>query len=47
MYVIVIGEQSGVDFTNVLQTALHTQIPKVQKDTNDVTVFLRFWDLLT
>jgi len=24
---------------------LHVQIPKVQKDTDDVTVFLRFLDL--
>ncbi len=24
---------------------LHTKIPKAQKDTDDLTVFLRFWDL--
>jgi len=24
---------------------LPTQIPKAQKDTDDLTVFLRFWDL--
>jgi len=24
---------------------LHTKIPKAQKDTNDLTVFLHFWDL--
>jgi len=24
---------------------LHAQIPKAQKDSDDLTVFLRFWDL--
>jgi len=29
-------------FTN---SFLHKNIPKTQKDTDDLTVFLRFWDL--
>jgi hypothetical protein len=41
---------SRVDFTNILQAAfalLHMQIPEVKKDTDDLTVLLRFWDLNT
>jgi len=35
-----------VYFTNVLQAAFIQKIPKAQKDTtDDLTVFLRFWDL--
>jgi len=38
--------QSGVLCTNVLQAAFANKDPiKAQKDTNDLTVFLRFWDL--
>jgi hypothetical protein len=35
----------GVDFTNILRKLLCPQIPKAQKDTCDLTVFLCFWDL--
>jgi len=35
-------ETPGVHFTNILQAAF---TPKAQKDTYDLPVFLRFWDL--
>jgi len=36
---------SGVNFTIISEQLLRTQIPKVQTDTDDLTVFLHFWDL--
>jgi len=35
----------GVNFTNILLEALHAQIPKAQKDADDLTTFLLFWDM--
>ncbi len=35
------GVQPGIGFTNILRG----QVPKVQKDTDDMIVFLHFWDL--
>jgi len=35
---------SRVDFTN--DQLLHTKFPKAQKDSQVISVFLRFWDLL-
>jgi len=35
----------GVDFTNDLQAAFARTAPKSVKRTDDLTVFLRFWDL--
>jgi hypothetical protein len=37
--------QAGVDFTNILQAALAHSDPKSSKNTEGLTVFLRFWDL--
>jgi len=36
---------SAVDFTNISRAAFTLKIPKEQKDTGDLTVFLPFWDL--
>jgi len=36
---------SGVNFTNFYEQLLLTGIPKAQKDSDDLTVFLRSWDL--
>jgi len=35
----------GIDFTNVLLAASARVDPKSVKDTEDLTEFLRFWDL--
>jgi len=35
---------SGVNFINILRFLLRVQIPKAQKYTGGVTVFLCFWD---
>jgi len=35
----------GIHFTNVLQAAFAPKDTKVQKDTDDLTVFLHLWDL--
>jgi len=35
----------GVDFTNILHADFVPMIPSVQKDSQVITVFLRFWDL--
>ncbi len=35
----------GVDFTTFYEQLLCAEIPKEQKDTNDLIVFLHFWDL--
>jgi len=37
---------TGVDFTNILMEAFMHADPEGAKDTDDLTVFLRFWDLL-
>ncbi len=37
--------QSGVDFTNMLQAAFASKNPKSTKGTDDLTVFLHFWNL--
>jgi hypothetical protein len=44
-FFITVDFRPGVDFTNVLQSSFSAQIPKAQKDTDDLTVFLCFWDL--
>jgi len=36
---------TGVNFTNVYKQLLLSKISKVQNNTDDLTVFLRFWDL--
>jgi len=37
--------RSKVDFTNVLHAAFTCSDSKSTKDSDDLTVFLRFWDL--
>jgi hypothetical protein len=37
----------GVNITNILRAIFCTQILKVQKDTDVLNVYLRFWDLRT
>jgi len=44
-FFIAVDFRPGVDFINVLQAALALRFQKAQKDTDDLTVFLRFWDL--
>ena len=34
-----------VDFPNIIRAAFALPDPKSAKDTDDLTVFLRFWDL--
>jgi len=36
---------ADVDFTNILRAAFMPADPKSTKDTNNVTVYLRLWDL--
>ncbi len=38
---------SGINFTKILLTAFTHKDPKRAKNTDGLTVFLRFWDLLT
>jgi len=35
----------GVNFTNILHAAFIRPYPKSEKKTDNLTVFLRFWDL--
>jgi len=44
---ILIPHRHGVNFISsaFYEQLLHAQIPKVQKETDDMTVFLHFWDL--
>ncbi len=37
----------GADFSYILQPTFRREDPKEQKDTDDLTVFLRFLDLRT
>ncbi len=38
-------EKKRVNFINIYMQLLCVQIPKAQKDTDNLTEFLRFWDL--
>jgi len=37
----------GADFTKILKAAFFVKFRKARKDTDDLTVFLPFWDLLS
>jgi len=37
----------GLISPTLYEQLLQTKIPKVQKDNDDLTAFLRFWDLRT